>query len=327
MTLIDELKNDIKDQDLSIVFPEATDPRVLGAAVRLQEEGIVEPVLIGSKADLQALANEKGWSIAGMKAYDPANYADKAEMVERFVDRRKGKVSTEEAEEILLDVNYFGSMLVYMDKVDGMVSGAVHSTSDTVRPALQIVKTRPDLSLVSGSFIMYKEVGERYYYADAGLNPKPTAEELADIAVESARMAEAFGIQPAKVAMLSYSTYGSAGGEDVEKVQRATRLAQEKAPQVAIDGELQFDAAIVPSVAASKAPDSEVAGQANVFIFPDLSSGNIAYKITQRLGGFNALGPLLQGMGKPINDLSRGCSEDDVYEVAIVTAKMAMVNH
>lgn len=324
MALMDELISGIKGKEIQIVLPESTDLRVLKAAVRLHEDGILQPVLVGDREELEALADDQAVSIEGIPSYDPADYEDMDAMIEAFVERRKGKATAEEAAEILQQVNYFATMLVYMDKVDGMVSGAVHATSDTVRPALQIVKTRDQVSLVSGSFIMYKEDGVRYYYADAALNPNPNADQLADIAIESARMAEAFGIQPAKVAMLSYSTHGSAGGEDVEKVQEATRIAKDKAPDLALDGELQFDAAILPSVAESKAPDSPVAGHANVFIFPDLSSGNIAYKMTQRLGDFNAIGPILQGLAKPINDLSRGCSEEDVYQVAIVTAKMAV---
>lgn len=209
-----------------------------------------------------------------------------------------------------------------MNKVDGMVSGAIHATSDTVRPALQIIKTKPGVSLISGSFLLQKG-DQRFLFADSGININPNAEQLAEIAVVSADFAKAFDIDP-KVAMLSFSTKGSAKGEMVEKVQEATQMAQEKAPNVPIDGEFQFDAAFVPSVAAKKAPDSKVAGHANVFIFPDLNSGNISYKIAERLGGFEAMGPLLQGLNKPVSDLSRGSSEDEVYKVAIITAVQAL---
>lgn len=325
MTLIKELIRSIQTNKQSIVFPEAIDKRVLGAASRLHAEDILTPILIGARQEIKRIAAENDLNIEGIASIDPDDYEEMDAMVKAFVERRNGKVTSEEAREILKDMNYFGTMLVYMDKADGMVSGAIHSTSDTVRPAFQIIKAREGVSVVSGSFIMTREE-ERYVFADCGINPDPNEQELAEIAVESARVAEAFDIKPAKVAMLSYSTHGSAGGPSVEKVVNATKIAQELAPEFDIDGELQFDAALVESVGKSKAPDSKVAGQANVFIFPDLQSGNIGYKIAQRFGGFNAIGPLLQGLNKPINDLSRGCSEEDVYQIAIVTAQFALMN-
>ena len=241
------------------------------------------------------------------------------ELVAKFVERRKGKIDEAGAREKLTnDVNYFGTMLVFTDKVGGLVSGAIHSTGDTVRPALQIVKTKPEYNKVAGCFILRK--GEEVYlFADGGVNLDPSAEDLAETAIQTAETAKKFGIDP-KVAMLSFSTMGSASSDEVTKVQEATKLAKEKAPDLDVDGELQFDAAFVPEVAALKAPDSKVAGKANVFIFPNLAAGNIGYKLVQRLGGFAAIGPLLQGLNAPINDLSRGCNEKDVYELAIVTA-------
>lgn len=325
MTLIKELITSIQTNKQSIVFPESIDERVLGAASRLYAEDILTPILIGARQEIERIAEENDVDIQGITSIDPNDYEEIDAMVKAFIERRNGKVNAEEAREILKDMNYFGTMLVYMDKADGMVSGAIHSTSDTVRPAFQIIKAREGVSVVSGSFIMTRG-DERYVFADCGINPDPNEQQLAEIAVESARVAEAFDIKPAKVAMLSYSTHGSAGGPSVEKVVNATKIAQELAPEFDIDGELQFDAALVESVGKSKAPDSKVAGQANVFIFPDLQSGNIGYKIAQRFGGFNAIGPLLQGLNKPINDLSRGCSEEDVYQIAIVTAQFALMN-
>lgn len=325
MTLIKELITSIQKNKQTIVFPEAIDERVLGAASRLHAEEILTPVLIGNRQEIEKTAEENDLDIERITSIDPDDYEEIDAMVDAFVERRNGKVDAEEAREILRDMNYFGTMLVYMDKADGMVSGAIHSTSDTVRPAFQIIKAREGVSVVSGSFIMTRG-DERYVFADCGINPDPNEQELAEIAVESARVAEAFDIKPAKVAMLSYSTHGSAGGPSVEKVVKATKIAQESAPEFDIDGELQFDAALVESVGKSKAPDSKVAGQANVFIFPDLQSGNIGYKIAQRFGGFTAIGLLLQGLNKPVNDLSRGCSEEDVYQIAIVTAQFALMN-
>ncbi|MDN6626300.1 MAG: phosphate acetyltransferase, partial [Pisciglobus halotolerans] len=242
-----------------------------------------------------------------------------------FVERRKGKVKEEKAREMLKDENYFGTMLTHMGEVDALVSGAVHSTGDTVRPALQIIKTKPGVSRTSGAFIMMRGRGqEKYLFSDCAININPNAQELAEIAVESAHTAEMFGIDP-KVALLSFSTKGSAKGEEATKVQEAAKLAKEMAPEYQIDGELQFDAAFVKSVAEQKAPESEVAGQASVFVFPELQSGNIGYKIAQRFGNFEAIGPILQGLNKPISDLSRGCNEEDVYKTAIITANQTIM--
>ncbi|KAE9565616.1 phosphotransacetylase [Companilactobacillus paralimentarius DSM 13238 = JCM 10415] len=322
MDLFESLKSKIDGKNLTIVFPEGEEPRILGAATRLFKENILKPILIGEQDKIQQVANEKSFDISGIEIIDPKKYADFDILIDKFVERRKGKNTKEQAETMLLDNNYFGTMLVYTDKADGMVSGAIHSTGDTVRPALQIVKTAPGNSRISGSFIMQKG-DERYMFADCAINIDPNAQELAEIAVQTAKSAKLFDIDP-KVAMLSFSTKGSAKSDDVTKVAEAAEIAHKLAPDLALDGELQFDAAFVPSVGAQKAPGSQVAGHANVFVFPDLQSGNIGYKIAQRLGGFEAIGPVLQGLAKPISDLSRGCNEEDVYKSAILTAALAL---
>lgn len=318
MELIEGLKAQIAGKDIKIVLPEGTEPRIIGAAARLHKEGILVPVLVGQPDAIKAVAGEKKIDIEGIEILDPDNYPAFDEMVAAFVERRKGKVSEEDARNILKDENYFGTMLTYMDKVDGMVSGAVHSTGDTVRPALQIIKTKPGVSRTSGAFVMLKG-DTRYIFSDCAINIELDAEGLAGVAVESARTAKMFGIDP-KVAMLSFSTMGSAKHDLATKVKEATKMAQNLAPELPIDGEMQFDAAIVESVGQQKAPGSKVAGFANVFVFPSLEAGNIGYKIAQRLGGFEALGPILQGLNKPITDLSRGCNEEDVYKLSIITA-------
>ena len=323
MELFDELKAQIEGKNIRIALPEATEPRVLGAAARLQKEGILVPVLLGKPEDIKSVAVENNFDIDGIEIIDIDTYPDFDEMVAAFVERRKGKVSEEEAREILKNGNFFGTMLTYMDKVDGMVSGAVHSTADTVRPALQIIKTRPGVPRTSGSFLMLRG-DTRYLFADCAINIELDAEGLAGVAVESARMARMFGIDP-KIAMLSLSTKGSAKHDLITKVQDATRIAKELAPDLPIDGELQFDAAVSERVAKQKAAGSEVAGFANVFIFPSVDAGNIGYKIAQRLGGFEALGPIIQGLNKPITDLSRGCNEEDVYKLSIITACQSLI--
>lgn len=325
MDLFAQLSSEVKGQGMRLVFPEGDDARIQEAAVRLAEEALVEPVLLGNPAVIKETAEQTGRDLQLVTIIDPANYDPKLsqEMVASLVERRKGKVDEAQAEQLLLDVNYFGTMLVYMGHVDGMVSGAAHSTGETVRPALQIIKTAPGSSRISGAFVMQKG-DERYVFADCAINIEPDAQTLSEIALQSAQTAEIFGIDP-KVAMLSYSTKGSASGDGANKVIEATKLAQEAAPAgVEIDGELQFDAAFVPEVATSKAPDSAVAGQAKVFVFPSLEAGNISYKAVQRLGGFEAVGPILQGLAKPVSDLSRGANVEDVYKVAIITAAQVL---
>ena len=325
MDLFDNLKQKVAGANKTIVFPEGQEPRIFRAAIRLKNDGLVVPILLGKVDEIKQNAENEGVDLGDIELIDPNTYPEDkfAEMVEAFVERRKGKNTKEQAETMLRDVNYFGTMLVYMDKADGLVSGAIHSTGDTVRPALQIIKTKPGVSRTSGAFVMVKG-DERYLFADCAININPGAQELAEIAVESANTAKIFDIDP-QVAMLSFSTMGSAKSDEVTKVQEAVKLAKELAPNEKIDGELQFDAAFVPVVAKQKAPVSEVAGHANVFVFPELQSGNIGYKIAQRLGGFEAIGPVLQGLNKPVSDLSRGSVEEDVYKVAIITAAQALM--
>ncbi len=325
MDLFDNLKQKVAGANKTIVFPEGQEPRIFRAAIRLKNDGLVVPILLGKVDEIKQNAENEGVDLGDIELIDPNTYPEDkfAEMVEAFVERRKGKNTKEQAETMLRDVNYFGTMLVYMDKADGLVSGAIHSTGDTVRPALQIIKTKPGVSRTSGAFVMVKG-DERYLFADCAININPGAQELAEIAVESANTAKIFDIDP-QVAMLSFSTMGSAKSDEVTKVQEAVKLAKELAPNEKIDGELQFDAAFVPVVAKQKAPESEVAGHANVFVFPELQSGNIGYKIAQRLGGFEAIGPVLQGLNKPVSDLSRGSVEEDVYKVAIITADQALM--
>ena len=325
MDLFDNLKQKVAGANKTIVFPEGQEPRIFRAAIRLKNDGLVVPILLGKVEEIKQNAENEGVDLGDIELIDPNTYPEDkfAEMVEAFVERRKGKNTKEQAETMLRDINYFGTMLVYMDKADGLVSGAIHSTGDTVRPALQIIKTKPGVSRTSGAFVMVKG-DERYLFADCAININPGAQELAEIAVESANTAKIFDIDP-QVAMLSFSTMGSAKSDEVTKVQEAVKLAKELAPNEKIDGELQFDAAFVPVVAKQKAPESEVAGHANVFIFPELQSGNIGYKIAQRLGGFEAIGPVLQGLNKPVSDLSRGSVEEDVYKVAIITAAQALM--
>ncbi|MGX7059942.1 phosphate acetyltransferase [Vagococcus humatus] len=325
MDIFEGLKQKIKGQKIKIVFPEGTEIRVLGAAVRLGAEGLVDPIVIGNVDEVTGVADKNGLKTDGLTILDPATYPEFDQMVAAFVERRKGKATEDQAREILKDANYFGTMLTYMDLADGMVSGAVHSTGDTVRPALQIIKTKPGVSRTSGAFLMVRGNGqEKYIFSDCAININPGAQELAEIAVETAKTAEMFGIDP-KVALLSFSTKGSAKSDEVAKVAEATKIAQELAPQYEIDGELQFDAAYVSTVAKQKAPDSKVAGQANVFVFPEIQSGNIGYKIAQRFGNFEAIGPVLQGLNKPVSDLSRGCNEEDVYKLSIITAGQAIM--
>lgn len=325
MELFESLKAKISDKNLKIVFPEGTDIRILGAANRLNADKLVTPVLIGNIEKVTNGLIERGINPEGFEIYDPDNCARFPKMIDMFVALRKGKVTEEAAHDILKDPNYFGTMLVQMGIADGMVSGAIHSTADTVRPALQIIKTKPGVKSVSGAFVMVRgrDDNEKYIFADCAINIKPDAATLADIAVASAETARLFDIEP-KVAMLSFSTKGSGKSEDVERVVEATQMIKESHPEIDVDGELQFDAAFVPAVARQKAPDSKVAGKATVFVFPEIQAGNIGYKIAQRLGNFEALGPILQGLNKPVADLSRGCNEEDVYKLAIITASQAL---
>ena len=323
MSLIETLKSQVQEKMPAIVFPEGEDERILEAAVRLNNEKVLKPIVLGKTAEIQKTAEKINVSLEGLEIIDPEESEDFDDLVAKFVERRKGKVDEESAKNILKDPNYFGTMLVYTKKADGMVSGACHTTGETVRPALQIIKTKPGFSRTSGSFLMLRGE-EKYLMADCAINIELDEDGLAEVAVISEQTARLFGIDP-KVAMLSFSTKGSASHELVTKVANATVKAKQMNPEMKVDGELQFDAAFVPSVAAKKAPGSEVAGHANVFIFPSLEAGNIGYKIAQRFGGFEAVGPVLQGLNSPVNDLSRGCNAEEVYSLAIITAAQAVL--
>lgn len=320
--LILELKDKVNGKGKQIVFPEGLDERILTAASQLGAEGIMKPVLIGKKENIIQKAEQVGVDVSNSTILNPEDYPQMDEMVASFVERRKGKATEEDARKILMDENYFGTMLVYMGQADGLVSGAVHSTADTVRPALQIIKTKQGIKKTSGVFIMIRG-DEKYVFADCAINIAPNSQDLAEIAIASAETADLFGIDP-RVAMLSFSTKGSAKSDETEKVSEAVKIAKEQRPDLTLDGEFQFDAAFVPSVAEKKAPDSELKGDANVFVFPGLEAGNIGYKIAQRLGNFDAVGPVLQGLNQPVNDLSRGCVADDVYKLAIITAAQSL---
>lgn len=323
MGIIKNVKEQIKGKDIKIVFPEGEDLRILNATISLQEEGIIHPIVLGDVAEIKRVASENGLDISKLEIIDMENYEDKDLLLSSLEERRAGKNTKEECEEMLKIPNYFGTMLVYTGKASGLVSGAVNTTGDTVRPALQIIKTKPGISRTSGAMLMLGPNEELYLFADVAINIELDASQLAEVAVCSAKTAKLFGLDP-KVAMLSFSTKGSAKHDFATKIAEATKLAKELDKDLVVDGEMQFDAAISPVVAKKKAPDSEVAGHANVFIFPDLQSGNIGYKIAQRLGKYEAIGPILQGLNKPISDLSRGCVEEDIYKIALITAAQSL---
>ena len=321
--LIDILKKNPK----KIVLTEGTDSRILEASSRLLASNFLHPILIGNPQEVYDAAEECGYNIRGSEIIDPNNFPEMDKMIELFCELRKSKGMTpEEAKKYVYQNNYFGTMLVKMGKAESLLGGATYSTADTVRPALQLIKTKPGNTIVSSCFILARPDGnggnELLAMGDCAINLFPTDDELVEIAGETAKCAEIFGIDP-KVAFLSYSTLGSGKGEAVDKVRSAANKAKERYPELAIDGELQFDAAVSPTVAKTKCPDSKVAGQANTFVFPDINAGNIGYKIAQRLGGFDAYGPILLGLNAPINDLSRGCNAEEVYAMAIITAALA----
>ena len=313
----------LKAHPRKIVFTEGTDPRILEASARLLSGTFLTPVLVGNAEEIQAVAEDIGFNIRGAEIIDPQNFPEMDKMVATMVELRKGKMTEGQCRSALYQANYFGTMLVKLGYADALLGGATYSTADTVRPALQIVKTKPGSKIVSSCFILVRPsaTGDREVLAmgDCAINIKPTEDELVEIALETAATAKTFGIDP-KVAFLSYSTLGSGKGEDVDKMRNACAKAKAAAPDLAIDGELQFDAAVSPRVAQTKCPDSPVAGHANTFIFPDINAGNIGYKIAQRMGSFDAYGPILQGLNAPINDLSRGCNAQEVYSMAIITA-------
>lgn len=329
MNFIDSIKERAKKDIKTIILPETEDIRVLEATQKILKEGYSNIILIGNEEKTLKLAKEHNLNIEGANIIDPIRSEKYNEYVNKFYELRKAKgITIEQAKEIMQNYVYFGMMMVKNGDADGLVSGAAHSTADTLRPALQILKTAPNTKLVSAFFLMVVpncEYGENgtFIFSDAGLNPNPTSDELSEIAISSAKSFEQLVGKEAKVAMLSYSTYGSAKSDLVDKVVEATKLLKEKAPELSADGEMQLDAAIVPEIGMSKAPGSKVAGHANTLIFPDLNAGNIGYKLVQRLGKAEAYGPLCQGIAKPVNDLSRGCSSDDIAGVVAITAVQA----
>ena len=318
---LNRMKSAAKADLKTIVLPEGEDPRTIVAATKIIEEGLAKLVILGNPDDI---------NVPGATVIDPRNAEKHEEYAQKFAELRAKKgVTIEQARAQVMDATYFGTMMVKMGEADGMVGGAVHSTGDMLRPALQIVKTAPGINTVSGFFIMnhpQKTEKSCFLFADCAVTPEPTSEQLVDIAVCSEKSARVFLAEEPKIALLSFSTKGSAKHPLVEKVQEAARMIKEKYPELPIDGELQADAALVEEVGQLKAKGSKVAGHANVFIFPDLNAGNISYKLVQRLGGFDAYGPICQGFAKPINDLSRGCNVDDIVGTVALTAIEASIN-
>ena len=310
----------LKAHPRKIVFTEGTDPRILEASARLLSGTFLTPVLVGNADEITKAAEEAGFNIRGAEIMDPANFADMDKMVALMVELRKGKMTEEQCRKSLSQANYFGTMLVKMGYADALLGGATYSTADTVRPALQLIKCKPGIKSVSSCFILTRGE-ESIAMGDFAINIDPSEDEIVESTVETAHTAEIFGIDP-RVALLSYSTKGSGKGETVDKMRNATLRVQEAHPELKVDGELQFDAAVAPEVGKLKAPNSTVAGEANVFIFPNINAGNIGYKIAQRLGGFAAYGPILQGLNAPINDLSRGCDAEEVYKMSLITAAL-----
>lgn len=316
--IINELEGKVKGKGIRIVFTEGWDPRVQRAVIDLQANDVVHPILLGSPEQIQKCSEENGLDVSNIEQIDPLNYDGIEEMAVKMVELRRGKMDLEQCRKALQSSNYFGTMLVQMGIADGLLGGATYSTADTIRPALQLVKTAPGQPLVSSCFLLIKG-SEQYIMGDCSININPTPDELVEITVQTAHTARQFGIEP-KVALLSYSSMGSAKGECVAKMAEAATRLKRMPIDFEVDGEMQFDCAVAPEVAALKAPNSKVAGHANTFIFPNLSSGNIGYKIAARLGGWQAIGPVLQGLNAPINDLSRGCTSQEIYKMAIVTA-------
>ena len=332
MAFLDDIIKRAKEERKTIVLPEATDLRTLKAVDLISKEDFCNVVLIGNKEEVLKIAEEHSFDVSKAQIIEPRLSEDYKEFVEAFYELRKHKGMTmEKSEELMKEPVFFGMMMIKKEKADGLVSGAAHSTADTLRPALQILKTAPGTKLVSTFSVMVVpncEYGENgvFVFADCGLNQNPNSEELSEIAISTANsFKQILGKEP-KVAMLSYSTKGSAKAEEVDKVRTATELAKEKAPDLAIDGEMQFDAAIIPEIAKSKAPGSNVAGQANTLVFPELEAGNIGYKLVERLAKAEAYGPICQGMAKPVNDLSRGCKAEDIVGVVAITCVQAQQN-
>ena len=322
--MFEKLIEMLKANRRTIVFTEGEDARILDAAEKLLKGGFLGVVLVGPEAGIRAAAEKGGFDISGARIIDPAAYPGMEAMVEKMVELRKGKMTAEQCRDALKKSNYFGTMLVKMGEADCLLGGATYSTADTVRPALQLIKTTPGNTIVSSCFILTRgeTEDERIAMGDCAINIHPTEDNLVEIAVETTKCARAFGIDP-KVAFLSLSTKGSAKDDTVTMMQNAMVKARAAMPDAPVDGEMQFDAAVSPEVGQRKFPGSQVAGYANTFIFPDVNAGNIGYKIAQRLGGFNAYGPILLGLNAPINDLSRGCNAEEVYKMALITAALS----
>ena len=325
MGFIDEIKAKAKADKKTIILPESMDTRTWEAAEKILKEGLANLIILGSPEEVEKYG--KGYDVTGATIIDPATYEKTEEYLDLFVELRKKKGLTKEEarKQALSDYAYYGCLMIKAGDADGMVSGACHSTANTLRPCLQIIKTKPGCKLVSAFFLMIVpncEYGEDgvFVFGDCGLNQDPNPEELAAIAASSAESFEQLTGKKAKVAMLSHSTKGSAKHDLVTKVVEATKIAKEQYPELDVDGELQLDAALVPEVAKLKAPDSKVAGQANTLVFPSLEAGNIGYKLVQRLAKAGAYGPVLQGLSMPVNDLSRGCFADDIVGVVAITA-------
>ena len=320
MSIFENFEKKLQAEPKSIVFTEGTDARILSAASRLLAGKTLKVILLGEPEAVKKAAAEDNFDITDAEIIDPTAYPEFDAMVAKMVELRKGKMTDEQCRAALSKGNYFGTMLVKMGKADCLLGGATYSTADTVRPALQLIKCKPGIKSVSSCFIMVRG-DEKLAMGDCAINIDPSEDEIVESTVETAHTAEIFGIDP-KVALLSYSTKGSGKGETVDKMRNATLRVQEAHPELKVDGELQFDAAVAPEVGKLKAPNSTVAGEANVFIFPNINAGNIGYKIAQRLGGFAAYGPILQGLNAPINDLSRGCDAEEVYKMSLITAAL-----
>ena len=329
MSFIDDIKNRAKQNIKTIILTESEDVRVLEAASKVTKEGFAKIILIGNPDEANGLASSHNIDISGIEIINPETSEKYDEYVNSFYELRKAKgITIDDAKKYMKDNMYFGTMMVKQGHADGLVSGACHSTANTLRPALQILKTAPGTKLVSAFFLMIVpncEYGENgtFVFGDCGLVENPSADDLSEIAISSSKSFNKLTGKESKVAMLSYSTYGSAHSELTEKVVSATQLLKEKAPDLKCDGELQLDAAIVPEIARSKAPNGTLNGTANTLIFPDLNAGNIGYKLVQRFAKAEAYGPLCQGITKPVNDLSRGCSADDIVGVVAITSVQA----
>lgn len=322
--ILDDLTKRVQGKGVRIVFTEGSDPRIQEAAAHLAKDQICIPVLLGDVSEIQRVASLNQFNLEGCEMIDPEDYSNMEAMVQKMSELRAGKMTEDKVRESLKMTNYFGTMLVVMNEADGLLGGATYSTADTVRPALQLVKTAPGEKIVSSCFLLTKEE-KQYIFADCGININPNTSQIVDITIQAARSSRQFGQEPV-VAMLSFSTNGSAKGDDVTKMQEALERLRSMPLDFPVDGEMQFDCAISPDVAKLKYPSSEVAGHANTFIFPNISAGNIGYKIAARMGGYVAMGPILQGLNAPINDLSRGCNWQEVYNMAIITANQKFMD-